>query len=508
MRTIAKVKALFKMKKNSIAFLIVVTALIVVYFILSNSKSGLKKNNENVKVDQSIAVLPFVNMSNEPGQEYFGDGLTDGILNSIAHLKGLKVSARTSSFKFRGKEVDIKEVGKKLGVRTILEGSYQRQGDRVRITAQLINVEDEFHFWSEQYDERMDDIFALQDKIAYAIAEKLEITLSEKKPVVTRKPSTNKEAYELYLKGRYSLNLGTPPELKKAIGFFQQAITFDAFFAKAYSGIADCYNALGYASNFAPKEAFPKAKEYAIKALQLDSTLAEPHASLGFYRFYYEWDWDAAEEEFRIAIALNPNYELGYKWYGYYLTAMERFDEANIILQKAANLDPLSVPISTDMGFSLYYKGDYDSAIKKLRASLQMNPKFPLAHIWLGRSYQAKQMYSEAIAEYKAALEVTPDWPVGLAQIGNVYGVSGNKIEAQKILDTLSLLSSKKFVTSYGMALVYLGLGKNEQAFLWLNKAYDERSHWLVWLKGDPRWIPIRSDKKFSRLVNNVGLPE
>ena len=303
-------------------------------------------------------------------------------------------------------------------------------------------------------------------------------------------------------------NLGTPPDLKKAIDLFQQAIALDSFFARAYSGIADCYNALGYGSHLAPKEAAPKAKEAAMKAIELDSTLAEPHASLGFCKFYYDWDWAAAEDEFRIALALNPNYELGYKWYGYYLTAMERYDEANIILKRAGELDPLSVPISTDMGFSLYYKGDYDIAIKKLQASVQMNPIFPFAHLWLGRTYQAKKMYPEAIAESKSALEKTPDWPVGLAQIGNVYGVSGKKMEGQIILDTLNAVAKRKFVTSYGMALVYAGLDENEKAFQWLNKAIEERSNWLVWLKTDPRWIPIRTDKRFARLVNSVGLPQ
>jgi len=482
--------------KRIITTLIVIIVVIAVYFILSNRK-----------VDQSIAVLPFVNMSNDSSQEYFSDGLTDDILNSLAHLKNLKVSARTSSFKFRGKDVDIKEVGKKLGVRTILEGSVQRQGDKVRITAQLINVEDEFHFWSEQYDGNMDNIFALQNKIADAIAEKLQITLLDNKQQILAKKTIPKEAFELYLKGRSSWNLRTAPDLIKGIEFFRRAITLDPSYAAAYAGVADCYNALGYLSFLAPKEAFPKALEAATKALELDSTLAEPHASMGFYKFYHEWDWAAAEQEFRIAISLNPNYELGYDWYGYYLTSMERFDEAKVMLGKAAALDPLSVQISTDMGFSVYYSRDYDLAIKKLQAALQLNPKFPLAHIWLGRSYQAKKMYPEAITEFKKALDVLGYIAVPLGQIGNVYGVSGNKAEAQKIVDTLTSLSSKKFVSSYSMALVYVGLGENDQAFLWLNKAYDERSHWLVWLKGDPRWASLRSDKRYSELVNRVGLP-
>jgi Predicted integral membrane protein len=491
---------------TAIALLIVI--LVMGYFLFPKLKEISKDKNTPLKIDPSIAVLPFINLSNDSGQQYFSDGLAEGILNSLAHLNGLKVCARTSSFKFRGMDVNIKEVGEKLGVRTVLEGSYQRSGDSVRVTAQLINVEDGFHFWSEQYNENMDDVFALQNKIADAIAEKLEITLLDKdKTLSAKKHIPGKEAYELYLKGRSSWNLRTPPELKKGIDFFRQAIKLDPKYAAAYSGLADCYTALGYGSFISPKDAFPNALEFASKAVELDSTLAEPHASLGYYRFYYDWDWAAAEQEFRTAIALNPNYELGYDWYGYYLTAMKRYDEAKIIFKKAIELDPLSVPINTDISFCYYYTGDYANAIKKLQESIRMNPKFVLAHIWLGRTYQLKKMYPEAVIEYKKALEVSPDWPVALSQLGSVYGVSGNKAEAQKILDSLISWSSNKFVTSYGVALVNMGLGDKEKAFVWLNKAYEERSHWLVWLRSDPRWDSIRTDKRFIELVNRVGLP-
>src|SRR6185503_5986083 len=369
-----------------IAAIGVIVALIAVYFFLFNPTTAANKKNEKRKGDKSIAVLRFTNMSNEPGQEYFSDGLADGILNSLAQLAGLKVSSRTSSFKFQGMNSDIKEAGKQLGVRTVLEGSVAQRGDSVRIIVQLINVEDEFHFWSEQYDEKMDNIFALQDKIASAIAEKLEITLLENKQAMAPSFNPGKEAYELYLRGRSSWNLRTTPELLKGIDYFRQAIKLEPKFAAAYSGIADCYTALGYGSFLAPKEAFPKALEAATKALELDSTLAEPHASLGYYRFYFDWDWAAAEQEFRTAIASNPNYEIGYHWYGVYLTAMKRYEEARTILKKAAEVDPLSIPIKTDMGFSLYYAGEHDKAIEIFKACLAVNPKFAPAHLWMGRA--------------------------------------------------------------------------------------------------------------------------
>jgi adenylate cyclase len=498
-----------KRKKYILASLTALVVLVSGYFLMPKIMVVMGKNDSSKKSNPSIAILPFENMSNEPGQEYFSDGLTDGIINAVAHVKGLKVCARTSSFKFKGRNVDLKEAGEQLGVQTILEGSVLQHENKIRITVQLINVEDGFHFWSEQYDAQLDDIFTLQNKIAEAIANQLEITLVDNNAQATSvKPITNKDAYQLFLKGRSFWNLGTPSDLNKAIDFFHQAIAIDPGLALAYSGIADCYDVLGYGSHLSPSEAFPKAKDAALKALMIDSTLAEPHAALGFISFYYDWDWAAAEEEFRKAISRNPNYEIGYKWYGYYLTAMKRYDEAITILKKAGELDPLSVPISTDMGFILYYKGDYDRAINQLKSSLKMNPKFPLAHLWLGRSYQAKRMFAEAINEYKNSLQTTPDWPVGLAQIGNAYGVSNDTRQAQVISDTLDLLSATKFVTAYGKAIVYVGMGENEKAFVWLNKAYQERSNWLVWLKTDPRWIPVRNDRRFAQMVALVGLPE
>ena len=491
--------------KIILVLLIVVAA--VIYFIIPKAKDQGEPKNEHAQVDQSIAVLPFV--SSDSSKEYFSDGLTDGIHNSLAHLKGLKVSARMSSYKFKNTKFDLKELGRQLGVRTVLEGGVKLEEGRVIITANLINVNDSVILWTARYDESIDDIFALQDKIVNSIADKLEITLlHNNRQLVTKKPTTSIEAFELYLKGRSSWNLGTPPDLKNAIDFFQQAIRIDTLYAQAYAGIADCYTTLGYGSFIAPKEAFPKALEAATKALSIDSTLAEPHASLGYYSFYYAWDWAVAEQEFRLAIASNPNYEIAYDWYGYYLTAMKRYDEAKVVLEKAKELDPLSVRITTDMGFSVLYSGDYNLANQQLQTAIRMNPKFLLAHIWMGRAYQVEKMYPEAIAEYKKALQASKNWPVAFSVLGNAYGVSGDKIEARKILDTLAGLSSERFVTSYGVATVYTGLGDRNKAFEWLNKAYEERSNWLVWLKADPRWIPLKDDKRYTELVNRVGLPQ
>jgi len=483
------------MKKSQIFIsAIALLLLVTVYLVFSRP----------AKVDQSVAVLPFVNMNDDPEQVFLSDGLTEGILNSLARQEGLTVVARSSSFKFREDDMGIQEIGKMLGVRSIVEGSLYLQGDQVRVTAQLINVEDSRHLWSQRYDGTSKDIFEIQDKIANTIAD---VLLRDKGEVVTKRAANN-EAYQAYLNGRAHWNLRTPDDLKKGIVYFEDAIAKDPQYGAAYGGMADCYLALGYGSYLAPKDAFPKAFDAATKALALDSTLAEAHATLGHYMFYYKWDWAAAEQEFRKAISMNPNHELAYDWYGYYLTAMQRYDEAQVVLEKASSLDPLSSPIAMDIGFSLYYSGAYDEAMAALKTALDLNPKNPIAHIWMGRSLQAKQRYNEAISEYKQALEVTPGWNVAWAQIGNAYGVSGNTAEAKSVLDTLNSFASKKFVTSYGVALIHASLGDKEEAFKWLDKAYDERSHWLVWLRTDPRWTPLRSDKRFAELLAKVGLPE
>ncbi|MEO5594259.1 MAG: tetratricopeptide repeat protein [Chitinophagaceae bacterium] len=495
-------------KKYVIAVAMVLIVLVAGYFIWNKAKREASPSAGDKATTQSIAVLPFINKGNEPSQEYFSDGLSDGILNSLANVKGLKVSARFSSFQFRGININIKEVGQKLGVSNVLEGSYLLQGDRIQITAQLFNAEQGSYFWSADYNENIDDMFSLQDKIAHAVSKKLAIILPENDMQLPPRIPVAGPAYDLYLQGRAHWNLRTPPDLKKAINFFKQAIALEPSFARAYSGIADCYTALGYGSHLAPKESFSKAMEAATKALQLDTTLAEPHASLGFYKFYYEWDWAAAEQEFRMAIALNPNDEIAYDYYGYYLTAMKRYEEAVVILAKAAALDPLSVPIKTDIGFSMYYSRNYDTAIARLQSLVQKNPRFMLANLWLGRAYQAKKDFPSALGAYQKALEIAVNWPVALAAIGNAYGVSGDKAAAQKVLDTLYSLKSSRFVTSYGVALVYVGLGEKDKAFEWLTKAIEERSHWLVWLRTDPRWDPLRSDIRFAKLVNTVGLPD
>jgi hypothetical protein len=296
--------------------------------------------------------------------------------------------------------------------------------------------------------------------------------------------------------------------LHKGIEAFQHATEVDPKFALAFSGLADSYTTLGYFSYLSPTQAFPPAKNYALKALELDPLLAEPHASLAYDKFYFDWDWTGAEAEFKSAIELNDRYATAHQWYSAYLLSAGRPDEAFREIQLARERDPLSLPINTDIGFHYYYNRQYDQAIKQLTTVLGMKKDFPLAHLWLGRSYQQIGKYEEAADEFRQVEDAFHGWVVSTAALGFVDGVSGRRVEAQKILAGLNELSKRRFVTSYGVALVYTGLGEKEQAFAFLNKAFDERSHWLVWLRLDPRWDSLRSDPRFAQLLTRLRYPE
>jgi len=329
-------------------------------------------------------------------------------------------------------------------------------------------------------------------------------------PALTGKderPTQSLEAYDQYQKGRHAYFLRDEGSLRKGIVYFNRAIQLDPGFSRAWSGLADCYSALGYISYEQPDSAFVKAESAAVKAIQLDSTLAEPYTSLGYIKFYYHWDWKGAELTFLTAIRLNPHYVQAFDSYGYYLTAMGRFPEARQAFQKALELDPLSPAVATDMGFNLYYSRSYTQAVSTLRSALEINRRSPLAHLWLGRSYQEQKRYKEAIEEYTHTLNGIKDWPVALAAIGYVYGISGQKVMAEKTLADMKTLARSKYVTPYGIALIYASLNEKDQAFEWLNKAYEERSNWLVWLKLDPRWAPVSHDKRYDALVKKIGLP-
>jgi DNA-binding winged helix-turn-helix (wHTH) protein/Tfp pilus assembly protein PilF len=315
------------------------------------------------------------------------------------------------------------------------------------------------------------------------------------------------DAYRAYLRGRFDWNQRSEASLKRAIEHFQRTVEIDPSFAPAYSGLADCHATLGYLSSLAPEEAFPAARRHATKALELDGSLAEAHASLGFVKLYFDWDWAGAEAEFQRAIVLAPNYAASHEWYSIFLLAAGRPEDAFREIQLARQPDPLSLPVNTDLGFHYYYTGQYGEAVKQLKFVLELNKDFPPARLWLGRTYQELGRLDDALAEFQHVEEKLPEWPVSIAARGFVAGVAGRSDQAQDALVELRRLAGKKFVTSYGVALVHAGLGQRDSAFAWLNKALDERSHWLVWLRLDPRWKELRSDPRFAELVSRMAFP-
>ena len=457
---------------------------------------------------RSIAVLPLENLSGDPSQDYFADGITDALITQLAKLHGLRVISRTSIMQYKTLRKPLADIARDLSVDAVVEGSVSRSGNRVRVTAQLIDAHADRHLWAEEYDRDLHEALNLQSELARDIAEKVRANISsEEQLLMARTGTVEPAAYESYLRGRSFWNQRTPAGLKQSIIHFQHAIELDPRYAEAYSGLADAYTALGYTSYWAPKDSFPKAREFANKALQIDSSLAEARASLAYVKLYYDWDWKGAEEEFQRAITVNPNYATARHWYSVLLTARGRHEEALSEIGRAQELDPLSVPINTDIGFELYYARRYDEAISQLRSVLQTSPNFPLAHLWLGRAYEQKGMYPEAIAEFEQAGTALKDWPVIIAAAGHTYGQWGHRADATAALHRMNELTKEEYVTPYGMALIFTGLNDKELAIHWLQKAYEDRSHWLVWLNLDPRFDNVRSDPRFADLLRRMHFP-
>ena len=455
---------------------------------------------------RALAVLPFANLSGDSAQDFFVDGITDELITELARMGGVRVVSRTSSMRYKQAHENLPQIARELGVDAVVEGAVARSGNHVRITVQLIRASSDQHLWANAYERDITDMLGLQAEIASAVAGELRLQLAQQGPMPESRRPINREAYVEYLRGRYVWNLRREPALLEAIQHFETAIRIDPGFARAYSALADCHTALGYLNARSPEETFPLARLAAEKALELDSSLSEPHASLAYYFLYYDRNWTAAEGEFRKAIELNPNNALAHDWYGVYLTARGRWDEALKEIERAHELDPLSLSISTDMGFSLYYAGRYDDAIASLKSTLSKDPGFPLAHLWLGRAYEEKGMFAEAITEFQQTQKALPGWPVATAAIGWVNGRSGKPPEARRALSELQALSKKRYVTAYAIALIYASLNDKDQAFRYLDQGARERTNWMVWTATDPRWNSIRSDPRFPVLLRQIGL--
>ena len=459
---------------------------------------------------RSLAVLPFANLSGDGSQEYFSDGMTEELITRLAKLGTLRLTSRTSVMGYKGTRKKIPEIARELDVDAVVEGSVVRDGSRVKVTAQLIDGSTDRHIWAESYERELSDIHPLQGDLAQAIAREVGVKLTPQAEagLATATRPVIPAAYDAYVRGRHVWNKRSEASLREGIRLFQESIDADPTYAPAYVGMADCYAQLGYASIVSPEDSFPRAKAAAQKALELDPNLAEAHASLGFARMYYDWDFAGAEREYRRAIELNQNSATAHQWYAYLLTAMERpQSEAAREIATARSLDPLSVPIHTDQAYILYYYGDVDGALKSVRAALEMNPKFPLGHFWLVRIHTSQGKYAEAEAEIAKIAELRT-WTPAMAAAGYLYGLLGKRREAEEILREFGDLHRQgKYASSYAIAVVDAGLGEKERALAHLEDAYGERSHWLVWLKRDPRWNDVRDDPRFVQLVRKVGLP-
>jgi TolB-like protein/DNA-binding winged helix-turn-helix (wHTH) protein/Tfp pilus assembly protein PilF len=456
---------------------------------------------------QSIAVLQLDNLSPDPNDAYLAEGISDELTTDLAKISSLRVISRESVLQFRGEPAAAPEIARRLNVQAIVEGSLTRIGSRVRIRAQLIDAADDRHLWAESYERDIGDLLALQREIASDIAARVQAKLTRRpQAAASASRRVDTDAYLAYIKGRVLWNQRTRPALERGIESFQHAIDVDPAYAPAYAGLADCYTALGYGSFLAPNVAFARAEDAAGKAIALDPGLANAHASLAYGKLYYDWDFSGANREFQRALALDPNDVTALEWHSVYLTAMGRFDEAITEVERARALDPLSASTNTDVGFVEYYSGHYADAEKQLRATIEMNPSFPLAHLWLGRAYQAQRRYDDAVAEYAAASKVLVDWPVTMAAIGHVYAISGRRQDAERVLQDLQNLQGRKYVTPYGLALVYAGLGDRTSALDWLDRAVSDKSNWLVWLNRDPRFAGLHGSPRFDALVHRVGL--
>ena len=465
------------------------------------------KNKEPEPVRKSVAVLPFVNMSNDPEQEYFSDGVAEEILNSLAHIKDLKVAGRTSSFQFKGKNIDLREMGEKLGVSTVLEGSVRKQGSRVRITSQLINVADGFHLWSEKFDRQMDDIFVIQDEIALAITENLKvILLDEEKAAISSVFTENQRAYELYLRGKYEWGKRNKHGFLKSIDYFNEAIAEDPQYSLAYAGAADSYSLLCAYHILSPDASIPAAKKAADRAMRLHPMLAEAHEAVGHIDLLEGREWKKAEQHYLKAIELNPGFSTARQRHALILATTGKFTEALTEIEKAVELDPLSKIISTDSALIHYIMGDYDLAIKKSRKVLEMDPAFSVALLVQGLALQQLGEREAAQASFRKESSVSSS-TIAKAALASAIAKE-DPDGALKLLSELKSNSAEQFVSPYSIAAIYAALGNADEVFNWLNKAVEENSAWIIHLhfSADPRLHEYKSDERYAKLLQRITL--
>ena len=457
---------------------------------------------------RSLAVLPLHNLSPDPEQEYFADGMTEALITELARIHALKVISRTSTMQYKSVKMRMDLIAQELGVDAVIEGSVIRVGDRVRITAQLVHAATDKHLWAESYDRELSEVLTLQSEVARAIAGQIRVKLSPGEREHFKRPrKVMTEVYESYLKGRFHFNKWTVEAVKKGIEYFQQALQLDPDYAPAYAGIADCYNSLQFLG-LPSSEVGPKALKAAIRAVALDPMLAAAHAALGAVKFFHDWDWTGAESELQRAIELDPGSPDAHQGYAYLLTALARHEKAIAEIERAHELDPMALATNVNLGWRYYFARDYDKSISRLRETLELDSNFGNAFWCMGICYVQKKNFAEGILYLKRAVMLYSGNPQPKGSLGHAYALAGKTAKAQKIVDELLALAKTTYVSAWAIAVIYIGMGEKDRAMEWLEKAYQDRNASLVWLKVNPEFDPIRSDARFKDLLARLNLAE
>jgi len=501
-------------RKKLIAVTVTASAVLVVAILVALRVTGLRPGwfgkPAPARID-SIAVLPLRNLSDDREQDYFADGMTEALITDLGKVSALRIISRTSVMRYKDTKKPLPEIARELQVDALVEGAVARSGDRLRITANLIQASPERHLWAETYERDLRDVIALQNDVARTITEQIQVELTpEEHTRLSASHTVDPEAYKLYIKGRYFWVKRNRESFKLAMDYFQQAIDHDPSYAAPYSGLADCYVLFGSSFDVggrAPSQVEPQAKAAASRALALDSSLSDAHNSLAYVKLTYDWDWRGAEAEFKRSLELNPGYAHGHHWYAHLLLSSGRLDEALAESNRALDLDPVSPIINLHLGWHYLYTKQYDRALEQLAKTLELDPNYPLAFWYRGLAFEQKKTYPEALREMNKAKELLPGNLGVQADIGHVYAVSGDKHAAERIIAELKAESAQRYVNQYELALIYIGLGQNDEAFKLLDRALREHSDMLVYLKVDPRLDTVRSDPRFLGLVRRVGIP-
>lgn len=475
----------------------------------STKRPARPKKSGRRKAINSLAVLPFANASGDPNMDYLGDGITESIINNVSQIPKLRVMARSTVFRYKGKDIDPQQVGTELGVRGILTGRVVLAGDRLSVQAELVDVSDGSQCWGDQYRRKFSDIFTIEEEISREISAQLRLKLSgEEKKRFAKRHTANTDAYELYLKGRYHWSKRTADGLKKAIEYFDQAIVSDPNYALAYAGLSDCYNLASAYGIMPPGDSVPRAQQAAQQALGLDPLLPEGHEALAHAKMLFDWDWAGTEAGFKRAIELNPNFATAHQRYAIFLAALGRLKQAEAEVARAHELDPMSLIINTDVGLIQQFQGRIDRALECYQKALDLDPNFAVAHYCAGLAYQQQGLHDRALASFEKGIQLSGERTVISAR-ANILAVAGKHDEARQILRELETVSQERYVSPYRIALVYAGLGDTDRAFEWLEKAYQERSVWLihVHLRVDPRLTTLHKDPRFTQLLQKMGMP-